>query len=120
MMRLMPLLSLLIALPAAADVASLNVQPASFVSSSTTRPAADSLRLASVSPPSQLQTLSERDDTVSLPEVSVESVPHQIPAPQDKATAPLGAFHAIPWAVAHPSQAWRIVTPTPTDKASGL
>lgn len=112
MMRLIPLLSLLIALPAAADIASVDVQPASFVSSSITRPSADSLRLALASPPSQLQTLSERDDTASLPEVSVESAPHQIPAPQDQATAPLGAFHAIPWAVAHPSQAWRILTPS--------
>jgi hypothetical protein len=112
MTRLIPFLSLLIALPAAADVASIDLQPASFVSSSSTRPSADSLRLALASPPSQLQTLSERDDTASMPEVSVESVPHQIPAPQDQATAPLGAFHAIPWAVAHPSQAWRIITPT--------
>jgi hypothetical protein len=112
MMRLMPLLSLLIALPAAADIAGVDVQPASFGSSSTTRPPADSVHLALASPPSQLQTLSSRDDTVSLPEVKVESVPHQIPAPQDEATAPLGAFHAIPWAVAHPSQAWRIVTPS--------
>jgi hypothetical protein len=112
MTRLIPFLSLLIALPAAADVASIDLQPTSFVSSSSTRPSADSLRLALASTPSQLQTLSERDDTASMPEVSVESVPHQIPAPQDQATAPLGAFHAIPWAVAHPSQAWRIITPT--------
>jgi hypothetical protein len=108
MMRLIPLLSLLIA----ADIASADVQPASFVSSSITRPSADSLRLALVSPPSQLQTFSERDDAASLPELSVESAPRQIPAPQDQATAPLGAFHAIPWAVAHPSQAWRILTPS--------
>ena len=120
MVRLIPLLSLLIALPAVADTASVDVQPASFLSASSTRPSADSLRLALASPPSQVQTLSERDDTVSLPEVRVESAPHPIPAPQDQAAAPLGAFHAIPWAVAHPSQAWRILTPSTTDQTRGL
>jgi len=111
MKRLIPLLGLLIAFPAAADMASIDTQPASFIPPSATRPATDWLRLASLPPQWQLRTVSEVDD-VALPEVSVQSPRYEMPALQDQATAPLGAFRAIPWAVEHPSQAWRIFLPS--------
>jgi len=71
MKRLIPLLSVLIALPAAADIVSGDAQPVSFVSST------DSLRVASTSPQWQLQTPAELDET-AMPEVSVQSPRYQL------------------------------------------
>ena len=105
MKRLIPLLGVLIALPATADIVGGDAQPVSFVSST------DSLRVASTSPQWQLQTPAELDET-AMPEVSVQSPRYQMPVPQDQTSAPLGAFRAIPWAVAHPPQAWRVLLPS--------
>ena len=43
-------------------------------------------------------------DEAQTAEVTVEGPRPQVPVPD-------GAFRAVPWALAHPSQAWRIFTP---------
>jgi hypothetical protein len=56
--------------------------------------------------PQQLQALTEdQDDGPPPEEVSVDSPRYVEPVPAG------GAFVAIPWALLHPLQAWRIFTP---------
>jgi len=43
-------------------------------------------------------------DEVQTAEVTVEGPRPQVPVPD-------GAFRAVPWALTHPSQAWRILAP---------
>ena len=56
--------------------------------------------------PQQVQSLvAEREDDESPPEdVTVQSEHYEDPVPS-------GAFRALPWALLHPAEAWRIFTP---------
>ena len=62
------------------------------------------LRHDHTSEPETDQSLRAEPDKANLIEVTVQSRRPEEPVPQ-------GAFRAVPWALKHPSQAWRIVTP---------
>ncbi|HUN25801.1 MAG TPA: hypothetical protein VMU67_05780 [Steroidobacteraceae bacterium] len=59
--------------------------------------------------PSQIETLTaDHDDDPPPEEVTVESRHYRDPVP-------LGQLRALPWALMHPTQAWRIFTPITDD-----
>jgi hypothetical protein len=54
--------------------------------------------------PQQLQALTAPTDDSDMQDVTVRDVPYQIPVP-------IGTFRALGWALLHPLDAWRIITP---------
>jgi hypothetical protein len=122
-MRIALLVTLIVALPAAAAAASgeggsqqapsgqvavPNAVHASAVGSNSQAaprsPEPLDLRLGDDTAARALARLPSAADEAQTAEVTVEGPRPQVPVPD-------GAFRAVPWALTHPSQAWRIFAP---------
>jgi hypothetical protein len=54
--------------------------------------------------PAELENLTIDREEEPAPDVAVETNRYHVPVP-------VGFFRALPWAVMHPTQAWRVLTP---------
>jgi hypothetical protein len=97
-----PALGVLLALGSGVGVADTPAAPLSAVSASTP-PDLRAPPITHVLTASEIETLTvDRDG--DLPDVDVETTRYGV-------AVPVGFFRALPWAVMHPTQAWRVFTP---------
>jgi hypothetical protein len=123
-MRIALLAALIVALPAAATAA--NGEGGSQQAPSGQNAVPNAVHTSAVVGDTQVvprspQPLDLRlgDDTVAralagLPNVAgdeAQTAEVTVEGPRPRAPVPEGAFRAVPWALTHPSQAWRIFAP---------
>jgi hypothetical protein len=78
--------------------------PAAAASSPSTAPDLRAPPITHVLTAAEIQTLTIDRDEEPPPDVNVETDRYRAPVP-------VGFFRALPWAIMHPTQAWRVLTP---------